>query len=112
MIILTRAEAEYVLGPSPTVEHSALEPAPLPSGEYVLPEEVILDPANEDVHDFLDPLPTRDITPEENWDFGPIDDPDEEAQAAYNDAKLTWSETMTTRATPERAAAQAAGDAL
>jgi hypothetical protein len=112
MIIMTLDEAEYVLGPSPTVEHSALEPAPLPSGEYVLPEEVIPDPANADVKQFLEGLPVREVLPEENWDFGTPEDPDEEAQADYVAAKLTWSETMTARGTPERAAAQAAGDAI
>ena len=106
MIVLNRAEAEYVLGLSPVTVHgaSALEPAPLPSNEYILPEDVLADPTNVDVQAFLAGQPTREILPEENWDFGPIDDPDEAAIAAYNAAKLTWSEPTDERATLGRAA--------
>ena len=105
MIILNHAEAEYVLGLSPIDTHgaSALEPAPLPSNEYVLPEDVLADPANDDVQPFLSGQPVREILPEENWDFGTPEEPDEAAIAAYNAAKLTWSEPTDERATLGRA---------
>jgi hypothetical protein len=105
MIVLNKAEAEYVLGLSPVTVHgaSALEPAPLPSNEYILPEEVMADPANADVVTFLSSQPVREILPEENWNFGTIEDPDELSIAAYNAAKLTWSEPTDERATLGRA---------
>jgi hypothetical protein len=105
MIILNKAEAEYVLGLSPIDTHgaSALEPAPLPSNEYILPEDVLADPTNVDVAPFLAGQPVREILPEENWDFGTMEDPDEVAIAAYNAARLTWSEPTDERATLGRA---------
>jgi hypothetical protein len=105
MIILNRAEAEYVLGLSPVTAHgaSALEPAPLPAGEYLLPEDVMADPANVDVEPFLASQPTREILPEENWNFGTEEDPDEAALAAYEAARLVWSEPVDERATTARA---------
>ena len=105
MIILNRAEAEYVLGLSPVTEYgaSAIEPAPLPSLEYILPEDVLADPANVDVEPFLATLPVRDILPEENWDFGTLEDPDEAGLAAYEAARLTWSEPVDERASVQRA---------
>jgi hypothetical protein len=103
MIILTRSEAEYVLGVSPTHGYAALEPVPLPSGEYILPEDVLADPANTDVKNFLNTLPKREITPEESWDFGTLEDPDETARAAYDAARLVWHEPTDVRLSPARA---------
>jgi hypothetical protein len=76
MILLTREEAEAVLGPSPTAPESALEPAPLMDGTYVLPEDVIADPANADVEAFLtDHVVPGDPDPALVWDFGTPDNP-------------------------------------
>ena len=61
------------------------------------------DPANVDVEPFLTGQPTRDILPEEEWNFGTEEDPDEVALAAYEAARLTWSEPTDERATLERA---------
>jgi hypothetical protein len=99
MISLTRADAESVLGPSPTHPHSALEPAPLKDGSYVLPEDVLDDEANADVHDFLaDKVIPGDPTPEQTWDFGTMEEPNQPEVDAYNAAKLTWSEGGAQRA--------------
>jgi hypothetical protein len=105
MISLTRSEAEYVLGVSPTHEHSALEPAPLKDGTYVLPEDILDDEANADVHDFLvDHVVPGDPAPEQVWDFGTMEEPNQIEIDAYNAAKLTWSETTSSRASPDRQA--------
>jgi hypothetical protein len=99
MILLTREEAESVLGPSPTAPESALEPAPLMDGSYVLPEDVLDDPANDDVYDFLvDHVVPGEPDPALVWDFGTPDDPNEHDILAYNAAKLTWSEGGAQRA--------------
>jgi hypothetical protein len=93
MILLTREEAEAVLGPSPTAPESALEPAPLMDGTYVLPEDVIADPANADVEAFLtDHVVPGDPDPALVWDFGTPDNPNEHDIIAYNQMKLVWSE--------------------
>ena len=93
MILLTRAEAENVLGPSPTTPHSALEPAPLKDGNYVLPEDVLDDPANADVAAFLSTkIVPGDPTPEQSWDFGTMEEPNQAEIDAYNAARLSWSE--------------------
>jgi hypothetical protein len=103
MIVLNRAEAEYVLGLSPTHPESALEPAPLMDGSYVLPDDVLDDEANADVVDYLtDRVVPGDPDPALVWDFGPPDDPDQEAIDLYNSLKLTWSEPQTERASPAR----------
>ena len=88
MILLTREEAETVLGPSPTAPESALEPAPLMDGTYVLPEDVLDDPANADVYDFLvDHVVPGDPDPALVWDFGTPDNPNEHDIIAYNAAE-------------------------
>jgi hypothetical protein len=103
MISLNRADAEYVLGVSPTHSYSALEPAPLKDGSYWLPEDVITDPANVDLMDFLaDRTIPGEPTPEQTWDFGTPEVPNQEDIDAYNAAKLTWSEPVTERGTTAR----------
>jgi len=106
MIVLTREEAETVLGPSPSHPHSALEPAPLMDGTYVLPDETIEDPANADVSGFLAEHWTEgNPDPALVWDFGTPADPNEHDIIAYNQMKLTWSEGG-----QQRAAAYAAAE--
>jgi len=91
MIVLTREEAETVLGPSPIQPDSALEPVPLKDGTYVLPEDVLDDPANADVAAFLtDHIVPGD--PDQELIFG------EEEGDAYQAAALTWSEGGAQRA--------------
>lgn len=64
MIILTEPQAEQVAGP--TSDGSELRPMPLANGTtYVLPPEVLADPAHAEHHAFLSTLPVRDILPEE-----------------------------------------------
>lgn len=105
MINLTKENAEYVLGVSPTHPHNALEPAPLMDGTYVLPEEVLDDPANADIHDFLAGyVVPGDPDPALIWDFGTPEDPNEHDIIAYNAMKLTWSEPNSVRGSAERAA--------
>jgi hypothetical protein len=106
MILLTREEAEYVLGLSPITVHgaSALEPAPLMDGSYVLPEDVLDDPSNVDVEPFLSTkVVPGDPDPALLWDFGTPDDPNEHDIIAYNAMKLTWSEPVDERASVQRA---------
>jgi hypothetical protein len=99
MILLTREEAESVLGPSPSHPASALEPAPLMDGTYVLPEDVLDDPANADVVGFLSgKVVPGDPDPALIWDFGTMEDPNEHDIIAYNAMKLTWSEGGAQRA--------------
>ena len=106
MISLTREEAEYVLGVSPTHSYSALEPAPLKGGGYWLPEDVMDDPSNADLVDFLvDHVVPGEPLPEQTWDFGTPEEPNQEDIDAYNAAKLTWSEPASERGSVERDAA-------
>jgi hypothetical protein len=60
MIVLTAEEATAVRGPSASVEHAALMPVELEDGRYVLPVEVLDDPAHDEHHDMLVALPTAD----------------------------------------------------
>jgi len=102
MIVLTREEAETILGPSPTHPQSALEPVPLRDGTYVLPDDVVDDPANADVEVFLvDHM--VDGEPEEDMLFD-MENPDD--AAAYEAAKLTWSEGGQQRAAAAAARAE------
>jgi hypothetical protein len=83
-----------------------LEPAPLKDGSYVLPEDVLDDEANVDVHDFLvDHIVPGDPTSEQTWDFGTMEEPNQVEIDAYNAAKLTWSEPQSERASEARSAA-------
>lgn len=64
MIILTASQAIQVSGE--TSEGSELRPVPLADGvTFVLPVEVLADPAHADWHAFLSSLPQRDVLPEE-----------------------------------------------
>lgn len=58
MIILTSQQAAQVRGISPTVSYAALDPVPLRDGTFMLPEEVINDPAHADVKALLQSCPT------------------------------------------------------
>lgn len=57
MIILTAAQASKVRGISPIDGCSALDPIPLKDGTFALPDEVIDDPAHEDVQALLQSCP-------------------------------------------------------
>jgi hypothetical protein len=63
MIILTKEQANEVRGN--TGAGSALDPVKLKSGEYVLNEAVLSDPAHSMLHEFLNTLPTREVTKDE-----------------------------------------------
>lgn len=63
MIILTPDQADLVRGVSPISPWAALDPVPLKDGTFILPEDVLADPAHADVADFLGGLPTGDIDP-------------------------------------------------
>lgn len=63
-IIFTETEAEAVRGP--TAPGAALEPALLADGTtYVLPAEVLADPAHAERHDLLATFPVRDVADDE-----------------------------------------------
>ncbi len=93
MIILTAADAAKVLGRSPPpYDYAALEPFPLKDGTYMLPEEVLLDPAHADVRDFLAALPTKTPAKAEQFDLGAVDKPVDPAEKqAYDAAKLDYA---------------------
>lgn len=55
MILLTVSEADQVRGP--TAPNHALAPRELADGNFVLPVEVLDDPAHEQHHAFLNNLP-------------------------------------------------------
>jgi hypothetical protein len=64
MIILTASQAIQVSGETQT--GNELRPVPLADGvTFVLPVEVLTDPAHAEHHAFLSTLPVRDILPEE-----------------------------------------------
>lgn len=64
MIILTGAQAIQISGQ--TAEGNELRPVVLSDETtFVLPEEVLNDPAHAQHHAFLASLPTREIDPEE-----------------------------------------------
>lgn len=65
MIILTAEQASLVRGPSAGNPRMELEPLPLLDGTFILPEDVLTDPAHEAHHAFLSGLPTRDVSPPE-----------------------------------------------
>lgn len=96
MIILTADEAAKVTGVSPTHPWSAIEPVPLKDGSYMLHEDVLLDPAHADVHDFLKDKPTADVSKAEQFDLGTIEQPaDPVDKLAYEQAKLDYAEKGT-----------------
>lgn len=83
MIVLTAGEAEKVRGRSPKDEGQALDPVPLKDGRFMLAEDVLDDPAHDDVRGFLAMLPRAAL--EELPAFGPDDEGaaiDEEPPAA------------------------------
>lgn len=61
MIVLTAVEAQKVIGRSPKDESKVLVPVSLKDGTFILGEEVLNDPAHEDVRDFLASLPRQPI---------------------------------------------------
>lgn len=64
MIILDATQADHVRGP--TGPNAYLMPIALADGvTWVLPVEVLADPAHAVHHDYLAALPTRDVLPEE-----------------------------------------------
>jgi len=60
MIVLTSDQAATVRGPSASAPHAALEPVELEDGRFVLPVEVLDDPAHAEHYDMLLALPTAD----------------------------------------------------
>jgi hypothetical protein len=60
MIILTKAERDFVIGKY--AKHAELNPILLKTGEYCLPDGIMLDIAFEEIHAFLNELPIRKIT--------------------------------------------------
>ena len=65
MILLTVAEADQVRGP--TAPMHALAPKELKDGDFVLPVEVLDDPAHEQHHAFLNTLPIIADPPIEDY---------------------------------------------
>ena len=61
MIVLTAEEAEKIKGRSPKDGGCALDPVPLKDGRFMLGEEVLDDPAHDDVRELLSSLPRSDI---------------------------------------------------
>lgn len=61
MIVLTAEEADKVRGRSPKDATAALAPVALKDGRFILGDEVLDDPAHEDVRDFLASLPREPL---------------------------------------------------
>ncbi len=61
MIVLTAQEADKVRGRSPKDATAALAPVALKDGRFFLGEEVLDDPAHDDVRDFLASLPREPL---------------------------------------------------
>lgn len=62
MIIMDATEAEKVRGSSPKDAGRVLVPMPLLDGRFMLGEEVLDDPAHEDVRQFLAALPREELS--------------------------------------------------
>lgn len=107
MISLTLEEALYVLGLSPVAQDThglcALEPVPLKGGGYWMPEDVLDHPANEDVYDYLvDKVIPGGPTPEQEWNFGTLEEPNQAEIDAYNAVNLSYTAPETERGSEER----------
>ena len=61
MIVLTAEEAEKIKGRSPRDSGHAILPVPLTDGRFILGEEVLDDPAHDDVRDFLAAMPREPL---------------------------------------------------
>jgi hypothetical protein len=61
MIVLTAEEAEKIKGRSPRDSGRAILPVPLTDGRFMLGEEVLDDPAHDDVRDFLAAMPREPL---------------------------------------------------
>lgn len=61
MIVLTPDEADKVRGLSPQKAGHGLAPVPLKDGRFMLPEDVLSDPAHADARDFLAALPVAPL---------------------------------------------------
>lgn len=61
VLVLDPPEAEKVRGRSPKDGGCALDPVPLKDGRFMLGEEVLDDPAHEDVRDFLAAMPREPL---------------------------------------------------
>ncbi|MCW5719328.1 MAG: hypothetical protein KIS68_16030 [Bauldia sp.] len=61
MIILTTEQATKVRGRSPRDNGHALNPVPLKDGRFMLGEQVLNDPAHDDVQEFLVLLPREPL---------------------------------------------------
>jgi hypothetical protein len=70
MIILTKEQANEVRG---IIDGAGLEPILLKSGEYVLGEQVLLDPAHAQHHELLAALPKREVTTSEYESYDEMD---------------------------------------
>lgn len=68
MIILTAAQANRMRGRSALRSYAALYPWPLKDGTFMLPEEVLTDPAHADLRPFLLTLPTAAVDPSNMYD--------------------------------------------
>jgi hypothetical protein len=58
MFQLSQTDAAKVRGISPTNTHAALDPNPLKDSTYIVPEDVVADPAHGDIKTFLLSKPT------------------------------------------------------
>lgn len=61
MIVLTAEESEKIRGRSPKDSGAVLDPVAIKGGRFMLGEEVLDDPAHEDVRDFLASLPREPL---------------------------------------------------
>lgn len=61
MIVLTAEQASAVRGRSPEDAGAALDPVPLKDGRFMLGDEVLSDPAHEDVWPLLAKLPVEPV---------------------------------------------------
>jgi len=107
MISLTLDEALYVLGLSPVAQDThglcALEPVPLKGGGYWMPEDVLDHPATQDVYDYLvDKVIPGGPTPEQTWDFGTLEAPNQAEIDAYNAASMSYTAPETERGSEDR----------
>lgn len=108
MIILTADEAANVRGRSPKDRGRAIEPVPLKDGRFMLGEEVLDDPSNTDVREFLASLPRE---PVEKLPVYSVDDVPPEKPEAAKLVGRTLAQALDRQAILEQKAAIAEEDA-